>query len=498
MQIKKQFKKLIPVVLIAIGNFYQDKEQVIQVDPEKFNIVDSEDKLIDFYDKYVYGLRLAKQFNRVLEYDMEFPIIKDNRTLRIEEAWYYIDRLFIAYSLDLKQSDGSPADIPSLYVENVTLDTLSGQPQNYTVNKTEYSHRLFKALEKGVVFNNRIYKGTFIRPDINSQSEYQEFINGVELKKIVLNDPTMKKNDENIQLEDITLNDIKYNFVEDEALTTISIDQDTRLTNGDIIHWDNLKIGLLHSKLNFNMEPVDAKIRSLNLDIEIPDKKNHMEDYLKLNQGEFFINNVGDKTSISIPSISCLPEFITLRLREAEYVGDESIKFNIPKKDLNAYFESLDTMEGGESYTPTENEVGKTMDYLFTYNGLIGEKERLNLQIGVKPRNDNAQVYSVLFMLNDVYEAQIEDSKEHGGNPFFDFRGYLRDPVIKITDDKGQEVEYDRRYAIPNSKGQTQNILIKNLTMIKNAQNLNVEIFNIPERVEIEHNEKIKIELNKS
>lgn len=505
MKLKQQLKKALIAVFIILAffifmNYFQKKEAVVAVDPDKFSIVDSEKEMDEKFAKVVPGYNLASQYDLVKNYDLEYPIIEANRTLRIEKAWLFMERLFVVYSFDLKKSDDDPKEIPSLAIEAVTYEIAEGEPKTITVNN-ELSPEHFYNIEKGFVYNNRIYKGKFFFiEDIYNNEIYQKLLNGVEVESIKLNTPTLTVEKEDTKdtvypIGDISLN-LNYNFKDSDTLDKIKIDQETKLANGDIIHWEEFHIGINNNYIYYTVEPKDAKIKKFNLELELPSGKQE-ENYMRYRERSYHVSfNQTGKAFLYMPPFEEVPKYIELKFMSAEYTGDESVEFTIPGQDIEAFLKQKDD---GKMYEPKEKEIGKTKDYLFTYGGLLmnnaNSLDDSSIKIGVSPtKANNNKAFGIYFVSNQEYEANLQRAKEDTQNSFFQYWLNMSGPIIKIANEKGKELTMDGTYTVPDGFTQYQNIIFKD-EVLRNAKQLNVKIFNIPQLVEILDSKSIKIDL---
>jgi hypothetical protein len=471
------YKKIIPAILIVISfllimNYYQSREIAITVDPDKFNVVKSKKELDKEFARYIPGLKLAKEINLVKPLQIEFPVIKENREFKIEEAWYYMDRLYMMYSISLKQTDDDPNIIPTISVDEISLETINGDSLTSTINKNKKGPHIYQEFAKGFVYGNRIYKGIVLKVDDEVVDKL--LISEAELNNIILKNPILfieNKKHEVDQFDDITI-DLKYKFENGESLKQVSINQETMLENGDILHWETLQIGVQSSKLTFTIEPSNSPIREINYKIDFPQNDKYMKDFIEFNSHSNWIDYYDEKPTMHLPPFKEIPEFITLDVTSAEYIGEEIIQFSIPREEIIS----------GE--LQVEKKIGKTKDYLFTYAGMTTENMNINVKFGVASTYGERSPFNVHFMENDQYELILNtvDREIHG-------------PIVKITNEMGQEVPYVGIFGMAERLINYQTIVLEDEPVVRDAKQLDVTIFNIPYLVESKNTEKIKIKL---
>jgi hypothetical protein len=494
---KQQLKKIIIIVVIGIAfliimNYFQKQEEIIEVSPDKFTIVDSEKELDKKFGELIPGYSLANQYNLLKEYNIELPIIKENRTLRIEKAWLFRDNLFIIYSFNLKQDDDEPENIPTIQIKSLTVETSDGDNQTLTVPNA-YKPADFKAMETGYVFNNRIYKGEVIHPNAFIDTLVQKLSSGIEITKINLNKPILKSEkapDIEVTLKDLNL-DYQFNLEESQTLKKVNVNQKSKLANGDILHWHEFHVGLEGNRLYYSVEPADAKIRRVDFKIDFPEGVKVPEEYSYFNGTYPITYDNSGKSYFYIPSFEEFPEALTLNLTGVEYVGKERVQFTIPKDEIDLYFNK-------KNYNANIKEVGKTKDYIFMYGGLsqieINNQRAMGLKIGIS-RNDNQNVMDMYFMSNNQYEENLKRAEEDPDNPYYKYWANLSGPILKITNGNKQLSLDPNVYNYEQKDSTFYQTFLLDQKLISPEEELKVEIFNIPKYLKFTDKNQVKRKL---
>jgi hypothetical protein len=493
-------KKVIPVLLIGIGfilfmNYFQKEELNFEVDSTKFTVLDSKEEIDKQLERNLPGLVLANEYNLVQEYEKKIPIVKANRTLYIEKAWFHNDALFLEYSISLKPGDKNPSEVPSLDVMHLTFETKEGDPQTIPVRQMGDQTR-FGQMGRGYVLDNRLYRAMLIYPDILDYESYHELASGIEINNIQLKDVNLKQdkpNDQKFAVEDITL-DLTYNFTSGSILEKISINQEIELSNGDSIHLDEFHVGINYNSLYLDLESTNKEKlpRKIYFDIELPEDVEGNQFYNMYQQHSYPINyDAEGKPYIFLQPFITIPEDVALKINAVEYTGDDVVRFTVKKELIDWFFENEENSKALNEQE--EIEIGKTNDFSFLFAGLHNNNGNLSLKIGVKSLRNEESPVDMYFTLNKDYNEQLERIEEDNPEYLMDFY-HSNGPIIKITDGHGNEVMSNGMHIEQNSTMQYQNIMLYK-ELIQSTDKLDIEIFKIPYLEELNHEEEINIEL---
>jgi hypothetical protein len=477
-------------------NYFQKQEAMVKVDPEKFTIVDSEKELVDKFAPHIEGYKLATEYDLVKEFDKEYPIIELNRTLRIEKAWYMMDRLFVVYSFDLKNGDKDPKDIPSLTVKNLTFNTSDGGTEKLAARNGEYNRGGFNDIEKGFVLNNRIYKGQVLFANETYEKLFQKLMDGEEIETIVLNNLTLKEEQPNgneIAMKDIAL-DLNFNFLESQILDEIAIDKEVKLVNGDRIKLTKFQLGIYNNAVYFSADTSNKSIRNFDVDVAFPSDMELSEEMKDYFSRSFHITyDQEGKRLLYIPGFEEIPEYITLNFKAAEYTGTEIIEFTITEQELKSFLTS------STEQWDYERLVGKTKDFEFVFAGIshtdLNGPENMSIKIGVNTLNKQNKLVDMYFTQHQEYEESLKRAEEFADkDPYAKYWLETVGPIIKITNDKNEELLTHGNYVDGDGSSQYQSIILDE-DAIRSAKELHVKIFKIPQMVEFMDKEAIKIKI---
>jgi hypothetical protein len=186
-ELNKWRKVIIGGVLLAGFALYtqyeKSAEPVWKVNDKNFRVVGSlQEGMTKEYVNFE-ELEVVDRYGLLQQVNKTIPLKNELRTLRIEKIWNLQGRLYLLYSIDLKERDKSYQDIPTLTVKKVKLSNDQGK-------ESMFSASINNKLNEGFVYKHRLYRSTFIVPQTNNVDEdtwrLLSTANRYELKEIEL------------------------------------------------------------------------------------------------------------------------------------------------------------------------------------------------------------------------------------------------------------------------------------------------------------------------
>ncbi|ARI78928.1 hypothetical protein [Halobacillus mangrovi] len=138
-----------------------DKDQL----PIQWNEVDTYTQVQDFFDEYIPGLQLAREYNVTTTINQSAPIPGRDGRMQVNEVWHSGHVIHIFYSIDLSAliEGGPPGDAP--YLKQISIEDNDGI-EDQTLRSFGQPIRF----EQGVIFENRLYTVVQIPPITETNS----------------------------------------------------------------------------------------------------------------------------------------------------------------------------------------------------------------------------------------------------------------------------------------------------------------------------------------
>ncbi|MDR7072298.1 hypothetical protein [Fictibacillus barbaricus] len=143
---------------IFYTQFAKSAEPAWKVNEKQFHVVDSFNEGMEKEYTKFEELRVVDRYKLVKKINKTIPLEKELRTLTIERVWNLEGRLYILYSVDLKERDKNAQDVPRLLVKNMQLSNEKDEEFSFQASDN------FTA-DSGFVFKHRLYRSMFLVPN---------------------------------------------------------------------------------------------------------------------------------------------------------------------------------------------------------------------------------------------------------------------------------------------------------------------------------------------
>jgi hypothetical protein len=365
-------KVLIGVVLLTAFALYtvfeKNAEPAWKVDEKSFNVVRSLGEGLKKESTDIQDLNVLNHYGLLQQVNKEIPLKKDLRTLRIEKVLSSEGRLYLLYSIDLKERDKSSRDIPTLTVRHVKISSENGVENTFPASINNDS-------KSGFVYKHRLYRSTYIIPQVEKMDEelwrQLSSANRYELMDIELIQPNHNETIQNLAFK-ISTNDI-YNKV----LETASINKKFTYGNQKEASLKAFEVLLNGNRLSIGLENDDdlvgfsgwykEKSYPFTWDLYGTDNKGYSliinNDYEELLQD--------DKDQRSFTLISSL------------HKEKESYSWKVPIEDIKTFnINKKVPINRNEKMITSQSNLSLTYKGLRLYNGIP------TIQINVKQNQD--------------------------------------------------------------------------------------------------------------
>ncbi|MGP4079683.1 hypothetical protein ACTWQL_07170 [Pseudalkalibacillus sp. R45] len=412
----------------------QEVSNIKENDEEKdFTVVDTYDQ-VKFYNKSVSGYRLseiqkAEQYGLIDTFEEKIvPVMGSKRNVQIHEAWSNNRHIYLLYSVNLLLPDKSPEDVPYLEVEQLTLHNPKESPievnvQFYSTNGFENRTRY---ANDGFVFEDRLYRGIWIQPEVydayeevlgwsgsEAENEQEIFERNLErVENVALSMLHLVDGEKTHQVEKIPL-EMKFMHKE-KALETIEIDKTIQLEEDTEAHVKRLEVHLGQNRLYLDVKP---------------DPERYYAYSFKFNGGEHESGLQFDENGDSyLSTIYINSDELRLEFEGGMIPTDEAFEFEITQQDITD-FKHRQTEDS--SLMDLNRELGKLA---------TGRTFKL---VGLEFEDDPKNVMNIHLSMETPW-------KNYGPTWFLDYADVL---VEKENGDHPNQVDSHAYIEVTNSKG---------------------------------------------
>lgn len=162
-------KVIIGAVLLAVFALYtqyeKNAEPVWKVDEKNFMVVNSIKQGMKQEYLKVQELETLEKYGLLPNGNKTIVLEREHRTLKIEKIWNMHGRLYVLYSVDLKERDRDEKDVPRLTVKNMKIS--SDETNKEVVLPASDGH----SADDGFVYKHRLYRSMFLVPYGNDYNE---------------------------------------------------------------------------------------------------------------------------------------------------------------------------------------------------------------------------------------------------------------------------------------------------------------------------------------
>lgn len=411
MQIIK--KLLIGSVLIGGFVVYTQYEKNAEpnwtVNAEHFSVVNSlKDGMKREYIKFD-ELELIDKYGFLKDVDKKVTLKESYRTLKIEKLWNMNGRMYLLYSVDIKERDKDEYHIPRLSVKNMQFQTKDGKE---LVLKAGEEMGKPGTRDEGFVYKHRLYRSLMLMQTMFDSSE---------------NDWSIVSNAHIVRLQDLTISskDNGIDTIQDIGLTVPSEDPYTTVLKSEPID-QTFTYG---DKKKVKIKSIDALLYEQRLSVEIPNddsligftsKENKLQDQ-PLTYGIFGTNKSGFYVPIyDMPGDVNKKKERSVTFTSSVHKDPRSFSWTIPKKEIETFL------------ADTKQPILKSQEIL-TIDNTIVRYEGMTMFEG-SPRiklsiiADSSQLLHHLSLIPDHFysDAEVPD----------DYERVYKNNVISISDDK--------------------------------------------------------------
>ncbi|MBN3555377.1 hypothetical protein JYA63_13930 [Fictibacillus nanhaiensis] len=416
MQIIK--KLLIGSVLIGGFVVYTQYEKSAEptwtVNAEQFLVVDSfKDGMKREYIKFA-ELEIMDKYGFLKDVNKTLTLKDSYRTLKIEKLWNMNGRMYVLYSVDVKERDKDEYDIPRLSVKNMRFQTKEGEE---LVLKAGEEMVQPGTRDEGFVYKHRLYRSMMLMPSMFDSSE---------------NDWSIVSNANVVRLQDLTISskDKGVDSIQDIALTMPDEDPYTKVLKSEpidqtITYEDNKKV---------KIKSIEALLYEQRLSVEIPDdedligfaSKNHtLHDRPTRTYGILGAKKNGYYIPIyDMPEETNEKKEKTLTFTSSVHKDPRSFSWTIPKKDIQTF------LTNKNQPVLKNQEIVRMNDTVIRYEGiaLFEESSRIKLSL----TTDTDQQLNHLRLIPDHYYSDAEVSD--------DYERVYKNNIISISDEKKMRI----------------------------------------------------------
>lgn len=256
---------LVIIVLVAFFiylKFNDYKAKHFKVDAKSFHVKTSKAALLNDDFSVMPLLEPANRFHIMMDENVDVPLVNMRRTLHIEKAWLNEGFLYVLYSIDLKNTDKTLADVPKLSFSKIQLHFNNGK----TVNVTTSDVQLGKTPSSRLTYNYRVYDELFcgiqLTPqDLLNATSSKAFLNNLKkIDKVTILDPMIELKNHKTSIRSITfpikLNQDKYYVGSNPINKEINV-------KGATIQFEKVKNYFDHKELEYKISNNKNHIVSL-------------------------------------------------------------------------------------------------------------------------------------------------------------------------------------------------------------------------------------------
>lgn len=316
---------LVVVLLMALFiylKFHDYNAKHFKVNAKSFHLKTTKETLLESEFHGIPLLNSANIDHIMMNEDVDIPLVDQRRTLHIEKAWLKDNFLYVLYSVDLKNTDQTLADVPKLSFSKIQLHFNNGHTVNLNLNQNNPGIKP----PSRFTYNYRVYDEVFVGFRLNPQmlsTTSKLFLDQLDkIDKVTLLNPSIELRHHNTSLNPITfpakLNRDKY------YVGTTPINKEITV-RGTTIQFKNVKNYYDHKELEYTVSPNKNHLSMLEIRLSSnggilkgdPSFPNSYMTDLDLNSNTTYIENTG--------TIKISPEKVIYKL-------DQPIKITITPK----------------------------------------------------------------------------------------------------------------------------------------------------------------------
>lgn len=469
------------IAFILLGNQFQQKVvQSIEVNEENFDVVDSYEK-VKLYSRLGPAsrgdlLKTAYDHNLIHSFEgKEVKVLGSNRTVQIHQVWNQSLDIYMLYSVNLLPDDEKPADVPYVTLDQVILHNDSNQDTRLTVDL----NKLDPYLNQGFVFNNRLFRSTWMKTSLDDDSHSS--LNRIfkDTKQVSLDNLQLvtKDNAEEANIDHLTLNMELTDL--DEPLEAYPINKEVQLTSQSTIKLKRLELGLMRNKLYIDIGENKEQIRQLVYYINDQEERGKIQTDDEGEQFLFVRDNIANQ------------EIMKVQFIEATLPIDDELTYHLDDETMKDYKQFLKNNQNSTQFEINQ-EIGKIKkDEIYTVQN-----------IDVSTTDSGSEVVVLKFM------KVSEDSFVLFPNWLIDYSEYLKldedDPYqsinqsrvfLEVTNSQGEKVDILKINGYRNMQGLMGSIQIEKDVFLQQDE-LTFRFFNFSEQIPI-YAQAVEITLDK-
>lgn len=369
-------KAIIGVALIAGFTLYVQNEKtaepVWKVNAKEFTLVNSlQEGMKREYIKFD-ELEVVDNYDFLQKANKTVQLNDELRTLKFEKIWNMQGRLYILYSVDLKERDKDESDIPRITVKKMEISAKDGKEKIFDASEDT---GVPGTRDEGFVFKHRLYRSIMIVPMAeNSDQMDWEFLsntNRIELQEIELSDKEGSKPLKNIAFK------VSSENIYEKVLESSSVNY--KFTYKD--------------KNEAEIRSYDVLLYEHRFSLSIPKEDKDLVGFIGYlnNQSEPFVMNIigTESKGYYIPFYEDFPQPGTsskeksITLQSSIHKDDQSYTWTVPKEDITRFNRNIDQP------IVKNDEIVNTNNMKIVYEGLTKYNERPTIKISVISSNNN-------------------------------------------------------------------------------------------------------------
>ncbi len=317
--------KKIGMVLLVLAAFFilikvnDDRAKHFHVNAKTFHVKSTKNTLLQTEFKFMPLLEPANQYHIMMNENVDVPLVNMRRTLHIEKAWLHPDFLYVLYSVDMKKSDQTLADVPQLQFSKIQFHFKDGKTLDVTTTPTgfqagsspnlrsTYDHKVYGEVLCGIPFNPQVFKARNIEAVMNKIKQ---------IDKVTLINPTILLKEQKSAVDAITfpiqLNQDKYYVSSQPINKKIQV-------KGATIRFNQIKTYYDHSELDY--QTVANPNHLLNIEFDVKPKGSNQP------QGDRYVVGLELDSHSTLLSETKVP--FAIQPKKVEYKLDKPIKIQI-------------------------------------------------------------------------------------------------------------------------------------------------------------------------
>ncbi|WEG13504.1 hypothetical protein PU629_03810 [Pullulanibacillus sp. KACC 23026] len=344
---------LVLVIFLVYMKFNDYKTKHFKVNAKTFHVQSSKADLLKDEFSAMPLLEPANQYHIMMDESVDVPLVNMQRTLHIEKAWLNEGFLYVLYSIDLRNSDKTLTDVPTLSFNKIRLHFSNGKTVDVTTNEDPSVNTPSRLTYNYKVYDEKLL-GLEVDPgalQLKGNENYMDVLNKID--KATLLDPTLEvKGQPKTSLSNISfpvkLNQDKYyvgsNPINKEMKvkgTTIQFTKVKKYYDHDELEFKTLNNKKHLVNLTYQFRPADGD--SSPVDKFLPGDTTSLD----FNSHSAYMEDSGDRVQI-------IPQKVSYKL-------NKSIKFTITpemfkKLSTNYGEEKVADIPGGHIYFGIEME----------------------------------------------------------------------------------------------------------------------------------------------